>query len=244
MSKHELLLLDMDWTITLSWQVIDLEMVNILSLLSKKYKIGIVSWASFKKINYQIIRFLNKLNVNLKNLYILSSQWWILHIYSDNEWNEIYKHFLISDQEYEFVKEVINKIWFDFKVYWNIFEYKHSQISYFVIWDKTPYEIALRFDPSGRKRLKIIEILKKKLSNYYFSIWWLITIDIVKKWLDKSFWINEFLRYTWINKDKVLYIWDSFFKWWNDFPVKKLWIDIIEVNSIENTKKVLTNDLL
>ena len=50
---------------------------------------------------------------------------------------------------------------------------------------------------------------------------------------------NKMIELYKVEKNEILYVWDSLFEWWNDYVVIKTWIDTKKVNILDDTKNIL-----
>ena len=75
------------------------------------------------------------------------------------------------------------------------------------------------------------------LPDYDFLLWWRTSIDVVRKWVDKSCAIKKLLEYLNLTKKDILFFGDSLFEGWNDWAVKQFGVKTIKVDSPQDTKK-------
>lgn len=239
---YKLIAFDLDDTLAPAKSQADKEMINLLSQLLKKYKVAIITWGKFETIDMQIISQFED-DSFLYNLYILPTIWTRMYQYKDKNWEIVYKEDL-SEKDVDYIKKVLEKAIEDLnlkpeKTWWEIIENRGSQVTYSALWQKAPLEEKRKFDSDKKKRLKIVEYIKDDLKDFSIWIWWTTSIDITKKWLDKSYWIKKLLKELNLKKEDLLFMWDAIFPWWNDYPVKKTWIDTKQVSSPEDTKKFI-----
>ena len=236
---YKIVAFDLDDTLTPAKLPADVEMIDLLWKLLEKTNVAIITWGKFETINMQIISHFKNDNL-LKNLYILPTIWTKMYTYESWTWDLKYKDDL-SEDEVKHIKNVLEKAIRDLnlipgKVWGEIVENRWSQITYSALWQKAPLEEKKKYDKDRKKRMKIIDYIKDELKDFSIWIWWTTSIDITKKWMDKSYWIEKLLTYLNFNKKDILFVWDALFEWWNDYPVKKLWIETIQVSSPQDTK--------
>jgi phosphomannomutase len=164
-----------------------------------------------------------------------------MYIFKDNDWKRLYAEFL-TNEEVRYISNVLNEAIDKLglrpeKTYGDIIENRLSQVTYSALGQKAPLEEKQKFDPDKKIRQKIVDYVKDKLTDYSIWIAWTTSIDITRKWLDKSYGIKKMMEKLSLNKEDILFIWDAIFPGWNDYPVKEFWIDCIQVESLEDTER-------
>ncbi len=237
----KMLVFDMDWTITPSRWEMEPDMVELFIKLFKKYKVWIISGWDFIQFKIQILDFLGNDENLLKNLYICPTQWWKMYVYKKWEWEKLYSLDFSKEERKHIISVLENAIkvlWFKpEKTYWELIEDRETLICYALLWQNADQKLKSAYDPYLEKRKQIKEYIKDDLKWFEISISWSSSIDIIREWFDKAFWIQKMMEVTWFNKNEILFVWDRIIAWWNDFPpLEKLWITSKKVFSLEDTK--------
>ena len=103
------------------------------------------------------------------------------------------------------------------------------------------YKDKIIFDPDASIRQQIYPILKHMLPDNEILIGGTNSFDILPKGINKAFGIKQILFCLKCCKKEIIYIGNDFRKWGNDYIIKKIGIDFINVeNSISTEKKLLT----
>jgi len=243
---YKLIAFDLDDTLTQAKTAADLEMISLLVKLLEKYKVAIITWWAFDTINTQIISLIKEKNV-LNNLFIFPTIWTKMYFFDEDKWNLMYTQDL-EKEDIDKIFKVLNKAIQELKIntsqiYWEMIENRWSQVTFSALWQKAPLEIKRLYDPDKKKRQEILEYIKDDLKN--FSIWiaWTSSIDITKKWFDKSYGILQIMEKLYLDKADILFVWDALFKGWNDYPIISTGIDYKKVENPEDTKNLI-RDLL
>jgi len=239
---YKIIAFDMDDTLAPAKSPADSEMIKLLENLLLKYKVAIITGGKFDTINMQIISQLSA-KTNLKNLFIFPTIWTRMYYFENNMWNLKYSQDL-EKKEVEIIENILNKAIVDLElkpetIWWEIVENRWSQVTYSALWQKAPLDAKRLWDPNKTIRQKIREYIKDDLSEYSIWIWWTTSIDITKKWLDKSYWIQKIIENIGIKKEEIFFIWDAIFPGWNDYPVKQYWVDTKQVENPEDTKIII-----
>ncbi len=237
----KMLVFDMDWTITPSRWEMEPDMVELFIKLFKKYKVWIISGWDFIQFKIQILDFLGNDENLLKNLYICPTQWWKMYVYKKWEWEKLYSLDFSKEERKHIISVLENAIkvlWFKpEKTYWELIEDRETLICYALLWQNADQKLKSAYDPYLEKRKQIKEYIKDDLKWFEISISWSSSIDIIREWFDKAFWIQKMMEVTWFNKNEILFVWYRIIAWWNDFPpLEKLWITSKKVFSLEDTK--------
>lgn len=242
---YKFIFFDQDDTLCPAKNKADNEIISLLEKLLEKYKVVITTWWMFSNIDNQILsEFSSK--VNLDNLILFPTNAAKMFVFEKWKWIEKYA-LDFNKQEIDLITNVLNKAIIELnlkpkKVWWEIVENRAwSQITFSALWQKAPLEDKQAWDPTKEKRLEIVKYLQKDLKDYWIYACWTTSIDIVRKWIDKSYWVIQVMDLYNIDKKEILYIWDALYEWWNDYVVIKTWIDTKKVDSPDDTKKIIKN---
>ncbi|MDI6737729.1 MAG: HAD-IIB family hydrolase [Nanoarchaeota archaeon] len=242
--QKKLIVFDLDGTLAKSKSPMDSEMVYLLQELLKQKAVAVISGGSY--IQYQK-QFLSSLNCNnadlLKNLFLFPTCSTAFYRF-ENEWKEVYSQKLAEDEKkkifraFEMVFEEI--VFIKETRYGEIVEDRGSQVTFSALGQQAPLELKKEWDPDSKKRLAMIEKLKKHIPEFEIKIGGTTSIDVTRQGIDKRFGIQQIEKQLDIKKEEILYIGDALFEGGNDYPVKQMGVDCIQVDSPEDTKKEIT----
>ena len=125
------------------------------------------------------------------------------------------------------------------KTRWDIIEDRWSQITFSALWQSAPLEEKSVRDPDFKKRSIIKFELEKRIPKFSINIWGTTSVDITIKWADKAFAIKKIMENYPFKIEDIIFIWDTVFPWWNDYPPFIIWTDCIKVDSVEHTKQLI-----
>lgn len=240
---YKIIFFDQDDTLCPAKNSADKEMIGLIEKLLDKYIIAITSGWMFAAINNQILSQFS-IKANLKNLFLFPTNGAKMFSFEAWNWNQKYSLDL-THTEIKLVTTVLNKAIINLNlkpemVWWDIVENRDwSQVTYSALWQKAPLSAKQNWDSDKQKRLKIIDYIKDNLKDFNISIGWTTSIDVMKKWIDKSYWVEKMIGLFWVERNEILYVWDALFEWWNDYVVIKTWIDTKKVDSLDDTKKII-----
>jgi hydroxymethylpyrimidine pyrophosphatase-like HAD family hydrolase len=92
-----------------------------------------------------------------------------------------------------------------------------------------------------KKRQEIVEIIRPELADIgvKIGIGGATSIDITLPGIDKAYGMRQLMEQTGYKMEDILFIGDKLQPGCNDYPVKEMGIDTIEVTSHEDTNWVL-----
>jgi len=254
MKKFDLIAFDIDGTLTRSRSplednpLVDTDMSDLLGRLMDQYKVAIISGASMKQFETQILEHLNKDADKLKNLYLLPTNGTTLCTYKDGAWLCPPSNAL-SQKEKEEIYAAFNKMFraVGFKipehVNGEIIEDRGSQITFSAFGQNAPIEMKEAWDKDHEKRGEMVTVLKKYLPDFASHIGGATSIDVTRKGIDKAYGLRRMLEYLNLPSEKLLYIGDELFPDGNDAPALEVAGQCLSVSGPEATKKVIL-DLL
>lgn len=245
----KLIAFDQDDTINITKLPIDSEMTELLSALMKKYKVCIISgtnWEVMKQNDIDpIVNRQEELAADFSDYIIMPTTGTQLWYHEKGEWIQEYAHFL-TEEQVTIITEKLEKVVKDLG-YWcqnpkgDIIENRGSQVTFSALGQWALPEEKYNWDPDTKKRKAIVEKLSPLLKdqNVQIAMGGSTSIDITLPGIDKAYGMQQLLKFTGLAKEDVLFIGDMLQEGGNDYPVKTLGIDTIEVNNCEDTKRIL-----
>lgn len=247
--KFELIAFDIDGTLTVSKSplednpLVDTDMSDLLNKLMGKYKVAIISGASMRQFESQILAHLIKDSEKLKNLYLLPTNGTTLCTYKDG-WTCPPVNAL-TDKEKEEIYTAFNKMFEEVRfeipeqVYGEIIEDRGSQITFSAFGQNAPIEIKKVWDKDHQKREKMVSALKKYLPDFASYIGGTTSVDVTRKGIDKAYGLRELLKYLNLPSEKLLYVGDELYPDGNDASALSVAGECRAVKGPEETKKVI-----
>ncbi|CAN5130593.1 HAD-IIB family hydrolase [soil metagenome] len=245
MEKIKLVAFDIDQTLTVSKSQIDDVMAGLLGELLHYKKVAIISGGAFKQFKKQIVDHLDVPPEFLRNLYLLPTNGTSLYEYNE-EWIEVYKNNLSIDEKnkiLEAFKEAFKATGFiePEKIYGVQLEDRETQITFSGLGSEAPIELKKSWDPDHTKRLALVGYLEQTLPQFSFGIGGETSIDVTAKGINKSYGMQQIMKYLNLDTDQILYIGDAFFKGGNDASIIPLHIKYISeaAPGLEDTKETI-----
>jgi HAD superfamily hydrolase (TIGR01484 family) len=245
--EKDLVIFDLDGTLTPSKSALDNEMAeSVIRLLAKK-KVAIISGGGYPQFEAQ---FLNKLPHNVQrfsSMYLLPTSGTRLYTWQGT-WTEKYAENLSLEDK----KNIIDKLKMSLtlakfekpeKTYGELIEDRGSQITFSALGQSAPLAQKEAWDPTREKRQIIADILKERLPRFDVRIGGTTSIDITMKGVNKAYGIHKLEEHFRVPIDKMLFIGDALFPGGNDYPARSTGVDCIQVSGPEETKKIISEIL-
>ena len=248
--KFELIAFDIDGTITRSKSpledspLVDTDMSDLLNKLMDKYKVAIISGASMKQFETQVLAHLTKDAGRLKNLYLLPTNGTTLCTYAENKW-ECPPVNALTQEEKNKIYEAFNKMFKEVgfaipkHIYGEVVEDRGSQITFSAFGQNAPIEIKEAWDKDHLKREQMVRVLKKYLPDFASHIGGTTSIDVTRKGIDKAYGLRELLKYLGLTSKKLLYVGDELYPDGNDAPALEVAGECRPVKDPEEAKRVI-----
>lgn len=248
---YEVIAFDIDGTLTRSKSplednpLVDNDMSDLLNKLMEKYKVAIISGASMKQFESQVLSHLSKDSELLKNLFLLPTNGTTFCTYAEG-WKCPQIHALSGEEKrqiYDAFNKMFDEVGFKIPehVYGEIIEDRGSQVTFSAYGQKAPVELKETWDKDHRKRAEMVEVLKKYLPEFSEHIGGTTSIDVTKKGIDKAYGLTQLLKHLNLPNKKMLYVGDELFPDGNDAPALTVAGKCESVTGPEDTKKLITH---
>lgn len=237
---------DLDETLTESKESLDAEMIALLGKLLATYSIAIVSNASWKQFQKQVVScFETDSSVSLNNLYLLPSSGGSMYqTWGRYGWVATYQ-LKLSKRDTDRIEKVLDEAIFESsfkqpnKLWGKQVEILDSQVVFSALGQKAPIEEKENYDPDLSKRTALAAILQKKLSSYDIRITGTASIEISLKGINKKFGIDELMKRLHASKDDVLFIGTNISKNNSNYVAVEMGLSYTQVKDCEDTKRMI-----
>lgn len=251
-----LVLFDMDGTLTPSRKKIEKPMIVELQSLMEKCSVGIVTGSGFEYVKEQCQDLIFNKDLDKKNLILLPCNGTQRYIYGNNGWNRVYHTSMISqigeDKYRKTIKEILkNQLklvekYDQLPVSGTFLQYRGSLLNWCPMgrdYKEEDRENFIKLDKKENLRKKLVKNLVKKINKKSESISFVLggecSIDIYPKGWDKTYSLVHFEHY-----EKVYFIGDRCKEGGNDYHLyEKLKKEnrAFETVGPENTIKLIRN---
>lgn len=241
--NKELIVFDLDGTLTESKQPMDAEMSDLLKQLLKGKSVAIIGGGSWQKFNDQ---FVSKfpLSGEARNLYLFPTNAAVFYRSDGRVWTEVYEERFTEEEKkriVEALQKTVSELGFDkpAHLYGEQIEDRGTQVTFSALGQQAPVAEKAVWDPDHKKRDLMVKRLGELIPEFDARIGGMTSVDVIRKSIDKAYGIRQMEKYLKISKEEMLFIGDAIFPGGNDYAVKETGVESIRVSGPEETKKVI-----
>lgn len=238
---------DVDDTLVKSKNPLTDEMRDLLARLLEKYEVAIISGSRYEIFQTNIIEPLAGVaGDNLKRMHILPTCGTRYYTYSGDaaNWNLEYAEDFTEEQKAEITEACERRareagLWPE-EPFGEVIEDRLSQIAMSLMGQQAPAEVKYEwFNTHKEEAYLLTEKIAEDLPNYEVRYGGTTTVDITAKGIDKAFGMQRLLDALGLDKSAALFIGDRLEEGGNDYPVKAMGVDTIDVDGWETTPHVV-----
>lgn len=237
----KVLAFDLDDTLAITKSPISDQMSEVLGEVLEHFEVCVISGGAFERFEAQIITRLH-VNPHLLNcLHLMPTCGTQYYRYNelDKEWQRQYSEDL-SAEEKEKITEVLETSAKELG-YWeenpagDIIEDRGSQVTYSALGQQATPEDKYAWDPDGGKKKALRDLAAASLPGLEVRAGGTTSIDVTKIGIDKAYGMQKLIDALDISKDDILFFGDKLQEGGNDYPVKQMGIDCLDVSKWEDT---------
>ncbi len=249
--KPDLVVFDLDGTLTETKTPLAPDMSGTLADLLKKKKVAIIGGGSWEQFKKQFVSELQCSRKLLPNLFLFPTTATSFYRYRGG-WKKVYAKELPKKERRKIEKafeEVLREIHYvpPKKVYGKVIEDRKSQVTFSALGQ----DIVARLGEKGVRlkeawtkkngplKLTITKLMQKRLPNLEVHAAGFTSIDVTEKGIDKAYGIRQIERHLHIPVKKMIFIGDAIFPGGNDYAVTKTGVKTVKVSGPKETKKVI-----
>lgn len=241
--SKQLIIFDLDRTLTKSKSPMDPAIAGLLVRLIAKKKVAVISGGGYPQFQAQFLTSLPGAEGNYSNLYLLPTSGTRMYAWKGG-WIEQYAENL-SPHEKESIMSALNLALTaanyekPAKTYGPIIEDRGSQITFSALGQGAPVELKEKWDPARARREQIASFLEKKIPSFESRVGGATSVDITRRGVNKGYGIRKLEQYLKISAEEIVFVGDTLFYGGNDYPARATGIDCIQVAGPEETKKLM-----
>ena len=240
-----LLAFDLDDTLAVSKSPITDSMAEILGQVLEHFDVCIISGGKFDQFKKQVIEQADFSPLQLRRLHLMPTCGTRYYRYDEvsKEWALQYAEDLSGAQKHQII-EVLEASAKELG-YWEesptgaIIEDRLSQITYSALGQQAKPEDKYKWDPSGEKKRKLRDLVATRLPHFEVRAGGSTSIDITRPNIDKAYGMQKLVDILDISRDDILFFGDKLQEGGNDYPVKAMGIDCLDVDKWEDTAQRL-----
>ena len=241
-SEKKIIIADLDGTLSVSKNPVDVEMAGIIAMLLQKKALAVISGGSYAQYQKQFLPSLPG-NADFSRLYLFPTCATAFYRFNKG-WEKIYSEALNEEEKKRIFTAfdiALRESNFDFQqpAYGDRVEDRTTQVTFSAYGQWAPFEIKSKWDPDQRKRIVIVSALKRHIPEFDIRIGGTSSIDVTRKGIDKEYGIRKIMEHLGFKMEEMVFIGDALFEGGNDYPAKAMGLDCIQVLGPEDTKRIL-----
>ncbi len=242
----KLISFDLDDTLAVTKLPISDQMAELLTELLNTFDLCVISGGRYEQFQLQIIQRLHASPEQLARLHLMPACGTQYYRYSpkDEAWQLQYAEKLTGAEKQK-IKQVLESVAKDLG-YWEssakgeIIEDRDSQITFSALGQQATPEDKYAWDPDGTKKLAIRAAAAAQLPDLEVRAGGTTSVDVTRIGIDKAYGMTKLMDELNITTDEILFFGDKLQEGGNDYPVKAMGVDSIEVSDWHNTAQILT----
>lgn len=244
----KLIAFDLDGTLAPSKSPLPDRMSELLGALLKKHKVLIISGGKYELFQRQVLSNLQCEADQLKNLHLMPTSGTRYFYYDENksDWKLVYAEDIDGPDKKKIIKALNDGLdeagYRPKETYGEIIEDRDSQITLSILGQDIVEKLGLEgvdikeaWDPTGAKKIHLRNIIAPKIPEFEVRAAGATSIDVTRPGIDKAYGMRKLMERTGLDKKDILFLGDKILEGGNDYPVKTMGIDCIEVRSWEDT---------
>lgn len=244
--KRSVIAFDLDDTLAVTKSPISDRMSELLGQLIEHYDICIISGGKYEQFKKQVIDRIDIPKHRLNKFHLMPTCGTRYYRFNElkDEWEMQYAEDL-SEEEKKQIMRVLESsskelgLWEE-KPYGDIIEDRGSQVTYSALGQLAPAEAKYEWaEKNAETKKKLRDHVAEQLPGLEVRLGGSTSVDITRIGIDKAYGMEKLMQALEIGKNDIVFIGDKLQEGGNDYPVKAMGIDTIEVEGWEDTALVL-----
>lgn len=244
--KRKVIAFDLDDTLAVTKSPMTDRMGELLVKLLEKYDVCIISGGKFEQFKMQVVDRLEASDRLLTKLHLMPTCGTRYYRYDElgKKWAQQYAEDL-SDEEKKKIISTLEScakevgLW-EKNPYGDIIEDRGSQVTYSALGQQAPAEKKYEWaEKNADAKQQLREIIAERLPDLEVRLGGSTSVDITRIGIDKAYGMEKLMQTLEIGKDDILFMGDKLQEGGNDYPVKAMGIDCVEVDNWEQTAVAL-----
>jgi phosphomannomutase len=243
--KRRVIAFDLDNTLADSKSPITKQMAGLLDRLLKEFQVCVISGGSFDQFETQLLSNLKTAPQALTGLHILPTcgTRYLRFDLATKSWQQMYAEDLTPDQRSGIVTALnqgADALGYRPTKLWGAqIEDRGSQVTFSALGQEAPVASKQAWDPGGTKKRKLRDYVAKVIPEFEVRVGGSTSVDVTKPGIDKAYGIKKLIELLAVKKKDVLFVGDRLSKGGNDYPVKAMGVDCLEVSRWQDTALII-----
>lgn len=216
-------------------------MGELLSQLLDTFHVCVISGGKFGQFEKQLLSNLKVEPMKLERLHLMPTCGTRYYTYSvaQGDWQQVYAEDFSEKQKKAIIEALEKGIdalgYREAKPWGELIEDRGSQITFSALGQEAPVKEKEEWDPDGVKKRKLRDYVAELIPEFEVRTGGTTSIDITKLGIDKAYGMQKLMEMLEISKQEILFLGDRLDEGGNDYPVKAMGIDSLEVSHWQDT---------
>ena len=243
--KRRVIAFDLDNTLADSKSPINEQMADLLNDLLERFQVCVISGGKFGQFEEQLLNNLRAAPRTLAALHIMPTCGTRYFRFDGHTkvWQQVYAEDLTTEQRATIVAALdkgADALGYRATKLWGAqIEDRGSQVTFSALGQEAPVASKQAWDPDGTKKQKLRDYVAKAIPEFEVRVGGSTSIDVTKPGIDKAYGIKKLIELLAVTKQDVLFVGDRLGKGGNDYPVKAMGVDCLEVSRWQDTALVI-----
>ncbi|SRR6266496_1948405 len=250
--KRTAIAFDLDGTLAPSKSPLPDRMAEALDNLLEKYHVCVISGGKFGQFEKQLLNNLQPSPAKLERLHLMPTCGTRYYTYNiaHQKWEQVYAEDFTEAEKKKIttaLTQAVTGLGYAGKETWGeTLEDRGSQVTWSAlgqdIVDHLGPEGVRRkeeWDPDNAKKNKIRDFAAELLPEFEVRVGGVTSIDVTKPGIDKAYGMRKLMEMLGVGMEGIFFIGDRVQEGGNDYPVKAMGIDTIEISKWEETALVV-----
>ncbi|HEX7632810.1 MAG TPA: HAD-IIB family hydrolase [Candidatus Saccharimonadales bacterium] len=241
-----LIAFDLDGTLAESKSALDDRMAELLNRLLDNFQVCVISGGKFEQFQKQLLSNLKADPNKLQKLHLMptcGTRYYVHDLVSGN-WEQVYAEDFTDTEKKKILSSLeagVKQAGYDKEKTWGPqIEDRGSQITFSALGQEAPVKAKEEWDPDNKKKKIVRDIVAEMIPEFEVRSGGSTSIDITKLGIDKAYGMHKLMDILEIDKEDILFMGDRMQEGGNDYPVKAMGIDSLEVSNWRDTAFALT----
>jgi phosphomannomutase len=216
-------------------------MAELLNQLLEKFHVCVISGGKFGQFEKQLLANLKADPTKLEKLHLMptcGTRYYVFDV-AKGGWEQVYAEDFTREQKDKIIaalEQGIDKLGYrEAKPWGELIEDRGSQITFSALGQEAPVDAKEAWDPDNSKKAKLRDAVAELIPEFEVRSGGATSIDVTKLGIDKAYGMNKLMDMLDIAKEEILFMGDMLAEGGNDYPVKAMGIDSLEVSNWKDT---------
>jgi phosphomannomutase len=216
-------------------------MAELLNQLLEKFHVCVISGGKFGQFEKQLLANLKADPTKLEKLHLMptcGTRYYVFDV-AKGGWEQVYAEDFTREQKDKIIaalEQGIDKLGYrEAKPWGELIEDRGSQITFSALGQEAPVDAKEAWDPDNSKKAKLRDAVAELIPEFEVRSGGATSIDVTKLGIDKAYGMNKLMDMLDIAKEEILFMGDMLAEGGNDYPVKAMGVDSLEVSNWKDT---------